>query len=79
MQGIFNLLGTVGFVLAAANAALIGVAVVKGPEIIEENFDKIQALMIEKMYESMDGAAAEVVPGEVKKLVPGVTGPAIPF
>jgi hypothetical protein len=79
MQKYLNVLGAAGFVLAAANTALVVVAVVRGPAMIEQNLDRIQALMIEKMHETLSDSVTEAMPSQVKELMPSTTGPAIPF
>jgi|TARA_Y100000015_G_scaffold40173_1_gene44781 hypothetical protein len=79
MQKYLNLLGVVGFVLAAANTALLVFAVVRGPALVEENLDKIQALMIEKMHSALSESVTEAMPSQVKELMPSTTGPALPF
>ena len=79
MQKYLNILGAAGFILAAANTTLIVVAVVRGPAMIEQNLDRIQALMIEKMHETLSDSVTEAMPSQVKELMPSTTGPAIPF
>ena len=79
MQKYLNVLGAAGFILAAANTTLIVVAVVRGPEMIEQNLDKIQALMIEKMHSALSDSVTEAMPSQVKELMPSTTGPALPF
>jgi hypothetical protein len=79
MQKYLNILGAAGFILAAANTALVVVAVVRGPALVEENLDKIQALMIEKMHQTLSDSVTEAMPSQVKELMPSTTGPAIPF
>ena len=79
MQKYLNAIGGVGFVLAAANTAVIVFAVVRGPAIVEENLGKVQALMIEKMHETLSDSVTEAMPSQVKELMPSTTGPALPF
>jgi len=79
MQKYLNALGAVGFVLAACNTAVVVFAVVRGPALVEENLDKIQALMIEKMHETLSESVTEAMPGQIGELMPSTTGPAIPF
>jgi hypothetical protein len=79
MQKYLNVLGAAGFVLAAANTAVIVFAVARGPALVEENLDKIQALMIEKMHSALSDSVTEAMPSQVKELMPSVTGPALPF
>jgi uncharacterized protein YceH (UPF0502 family) len=79
MQKYVNVLGAAGFILAAANTAIITYAVLRGPQIVEENLDKIQALMIEKMHSALSDSVTEAMPSQVKELMPSTTGPAIPF
>jgi len=79
MQKYLNILGGVGFLLAAANTTLIVIAVVRGPALVEENLDKIQALMIEKMHSALSDSVTEAMPSQVKDLMPSTTGPALPF
>jgi|TARA_R100001460_G_scaffold13749_2_gene31000 hypothetical protein len=79
MQKYINVLAVGGFALAAANTALVLVAVVRGPAIVEENLGKIQALMIEKMHSALSDSVTEAMPSQVKELMPGTTGPALPF
>ena len=79
VQKYLNILGAVGFVLAAANTTLLVVAVVRGPAMIEQNLDKIQALMIEKMHSALSDSVTEAMPSQVKELMPSTTGPALPF
>jgi uncharacterized protein YebE (UPF0316 family) len=79
MQKYINILALGGFVLAAANSALVVVAVVRGPALVEENLDKIQALMIEKMHSALSDSVTEAMPSQVKEMMPSTTGPALPF
>lgn len=79
MQKYLNALGAAGFVLAACNTAVIVFAVVRGPAIVEENLGRVQALMIEKMYEALTESVTEVMPGQVGEMMPSTTGPALPF
>ena len=79
MQKYLNVLGAAGFILAAANTAVVILAVVRGPALVEENLDRIQALMIEKMHETLSDSVTEAMPSQVKELMPSTTGPAIPF
>ena len=79
MQKYLNAIGAVGFVLAAANTAVLVFAVVRGPAIVEKNLGKVQALMIEKMHETLSDSVAEAMPSQVKELMPSLTGPALPF
>ena len=79
MQKYLNALGAVGFVLAACNTAVIVLAVVRGPAIINKNLSEIQLLMIEKMHEVLSDSVTEAMPSQVKELMPSVTGPALPF
>jgi len=79
MQKYLNVLSAVGFVLAAANTAVITFAVFKGPAMIEQNLDKIQTLMLEKMQEGLSDSVSEAMPSQVKELMPSHTGPALPF
>tara|TARA_R100000900_G_scaffold47103_1_gene37783 strand:+ start:642 stop:881 length:240 start_codon:yes stop_codon:yes gene_type:complete len=79
MQKYLNALGAAGFVLAACNTAVIVFAVVRGPAIVEENLGKVQALMIEKMYEALTESVTEAMPGQVGEMMPSTTGPALPF
>tara|TARA_R100000084_G_scaffold65072_1_gene28317 strand:- start:2411 stop:2650 length:240 start_codon:yes stop_codon:yes gene_type:complete len=79
MQKYINVLAVGGFALAAANTALVLVAVVRGPAIVEENLGKIQALMIEKMHSALSDSVTEAMPSQVKELMPNTTGPALPF
>ena len=79
MQKYLNVLGAAGFILAAANTTLIVVAVVRGPALVEENLDKIQALMIEKMHSTLSDSVTEAMPSQVKEMMPSTTGPALPF
>jgi len=79
MQKYINILAVGGFALAAANTALVVVAVVRGPAMIEQNLDKIQALMIEKMHSALSDSVTEAMPSQVKELMPSTTGPALPF
>jgi len=79
MQKYLNVLGAAGFVLAAANTAVIVFAVARGPAIVEENLGKVQALMIEKMHSALSDSVTEAMPSQVKELMPSVTGPALPF
>jgi len=77
MQKYINAFAAVGFVLAAANTGVIAVAVMRGPAMIEQNLDRIQALMIEKMHETLSDAVIEVMPGQVQELMPSFTGPGL--
>jgi len=79
MQKYLNVLGAAGFILAAANTAVVILAVVRGPALVEENLDRIQALMIEKMHETLSDSVTKAMPSQVKELMPSTTGPAIPF
>jgi len=79
MQKYLSILGAAGFVLAAANTAVVVFAVVRGPAMIEQNLDKIQALMIEKMHSALSDSVTEAMPSQVKELMPSTTGPALPF
>ncbi len=79
MQKHLNVLGAAGFILAAANTTLIVVAVVRGPAMIEQNLDRIQALMIEKMHSALSDSVTEAMPSQVKEMMPSTTGPALPF
>ena len=79
MQKYINILAVGGFALAAANTALVVVAVVRGPALVEENLDKIKALMIEKMHSALSDSVTEAMPSQVKELMPSTTGPAVPF
>ena len=79
MQKYLNAIGAVGFVLAAANTAVLVFAVVRGPAIVEENLGKVQALMIEKMHETLSDSVTEAMPSQVRELMPSLTGPALPF
>ena len=79
MQKYLNILGAVGFVLAAANTTALVLAVVRGPAMIEQNLDRIQALMIEKMHSALSDSVTEAMPVQVEELMPRMTGPAIPF
>jgi len=79
MQKYLNVLGAAGFILAAANTAVVVLAVVRGPAMIEQNLDKIQALMIEKMHSALSDSVTEAMPSQVKELMPSTTGPALPF
>tara|TARA_R110002020_G_scaffold206884_2_gene412299 strand:+ start:579 stop:818 length:240 start_codon:yes stop_codon:yes gene_type:complete len=79
MQKYLNALGAAGFVLAACNTAVIVFAVVRGPAIVEENLGRVQALMIEKMYEALTESVTEAMPGQVGEMMPSTTGPALPF
>ena len=79
MQKYLNVLGAAGFILAAANTAVVVLAVVRGPAMIEQNLDRIQALMIEKMHSALSDSVTEAMPSQVKELMPSTTGPALPF
>jgi hypothetical protein len=79
MQKYINILAVGGFALAVANSALVVVAVVRGPALVEENLDKIQALMIEKMHSALSDSVTEAMPSQVKEMMPSTTGPALPF
>ena len=79
MQKYLNALGAVGFVLAACNTAVIVLAVVRGPAIINKNLSNIQLLMIEKMHEVLSDSVTEAMPSQVKEMMPSTTGPALPF
>jgi len=79
MQKYLSILGAAGFVLAAANTAVVVFAVVRGPAMIEQNLDKIQALMIEKMHSALSDSVTEAMPSQVKEMMPSTTGPALPF
>ena len=79
MQKYLNVLGAVGFVLAACNTAVIVLAVVRGPAIINKNLSEIQLLMIEKMHEVLSDSVTEAMPSQVKEMMPSTTGPALPF
>ena len=79
MQKYINVLAVGGFALAAANTALVLVAAASPPAIVEENLGKIQALMIEKMHSALSDSVTEAMPSQVKELMPGTTGPALPF
>ena len=79
MQKYINVLAVGGFALAAANTALVVVAVARGPAMIEQNLDRIQALMIEKMHSALSDSVTEAMPSQVKELMPSTTGPALPF
>jgi hypothetical protein len=79
MQKYLNALGAVGFVLAACNTAVIVLAVVRGPAIINKNLSEIQLLMIEKMHEVLSDSVTEAMPSQVKEMMPSTTGPALPF
>lgn len=79
MQKYLNALGAVGFVLAACNTAVIVLAVVRGPAIIDKNLSNIQLLMIEKMHETLSESVTEAMPSQIGELMPSTTGPALPF
>jgi len=79
MQKYVNVLGAAGFILAAANTAIITYAVLRGPQIVEENLDKIQAVMMRKLNSALSDSVTEAMPSQVKELMPSTTGPAIPF
>ena len=79
MQKYINILAVGGFALAAANAALVVVAVVRGPALVEENLDKIQAVMMRKLNSALSDSVTEAMPSQVKELMPSTTGPALPF
>ena len=82
MQKLINVLGVAGFVVAALNTAIITYAVMRGPQLVEENLDKIQATIMRKLNSALTDSVTEAMPGQVKELMPALpteTGPALPF
>ncbi len=79
MQKYINILAVGGFALAAANAALVVVAVVRGPAMVEKAFSEIELKMTTVLFDRLDSSVTEAMPSQVKELMPSTTGPAIPF
>ena len=79
MQKYINILAVGGFALAAANAALVVVAVVRGPAMVEKAFSEIELKMTTVLFDRLDSSVTEAMPSQVKEMMPSTTGPAIPF
>jgi hypothetical protein len=79
MQKYLNILGGVGFLLAAANTTLIVIAVVRGPAMVEKAFSEIELKMTTVLFDRLDSSVTEAMPSQVKEMMPSTTGPAIPF
>ena len=79
MQKYLNILGAAGFVLAAANTALVVVAVIRGPVMLEKAFSEIELKMTTILFDRLDSSVTEAMPSQVKELMPNTTGPALPF
>ena len=79
MQKYLNILGAAGFVLAAANTALVVVAVIRGPVMLEKAFSEIELRMTTILFDRLDSSVTEAMPSQVKELMPNTTGPALPF
>ena len=79
MQKYLNALGAAGFILAAANTALVVVAVVRGPAIVEKAFSEIELKITTVLFDRLDSSVTEAMPSQVQELMPSTTGPAIPF
>ena len=79
MQKYLNVLGAAGFILAAANTALIVGAVLRGPAMVEKAFSEIELKITTVLFDRLDSSITEAMPTQVKELMPSETGPAIPF
>jgi len=79
MQKYLNLLGVVGFVLAAANTALLVFAVVRGPSLAKKAFSEIELKMTTVLFDRLDSSISDAMPSQVQELMPSTTGPAMPF
>ena len=79
MQKYINILALGGFALAAANTALVVVAVVRRPAMVEKAFSEIELKMTTVLFDRLDSSVTEAMPSQVKEMMPSTTGPAIPF
>jgi len=79
MQKYINILALGGFGLATANTALVVVAVLRGPAMVEKAFSEIELKMTTVLFDRLDSSVTEAMPSQVKEMMPSTTGPAIPF
>ena len=79
MQKYINILAVGGFALATANTALVVVAVLRGPAMVEKAFSEIELKMTTVLFDRLDSSVTEAMPSQVKEMMPSTTGPAIPF
>ena len=79
MQKYLNILGAVGFVLAAANTAVIVVVALRGPVMVKKAFSEIELKMTTLLFDRLDSSISDAMPSQVQELMPSTTGPAIPF
>ena len=79
MQKYINILALGGFALATANTALVVVAVLRGPAMVEKAFSEIELKMTTVLFDRLDSSVTEAMPSQVKEMMPSTTGPAIPF
>tara|TARA_Y100000356_G_C11200810_1_gene257591 strand:- start:576 stop:815 length:240 start_codon:yes stop_codon:yes gene_type:complete len=79
MQKIVNLFAVVGFLLAVANTSLVIFAVLKGPSMANKAMSEIELKMTTILFDKLESAVEESMPGQVKELMPSQTGPALLF
>lgn len=79
MQKYVNLFAVVGFVLAVANTSLVVFAVLKGPSMAKKAMSEIELKMTTVLFDKLDSAVKDAMPGQIKELMPSETGPALPF
>ena len=79
MQKYVNLFAVVGFVLAVANTSLVVFAVLKGPSMAKKAMSEIELKMTTVLFDKLDSAVEDAMPGQVKELMPSETGPALLF
>ena len=79
MQKYLNVLGAAGFILAAANTAVIVVVALRGPVMVKKAFSEIELKMTTLLFDRLDSSVTEAMPSQVKELMPSTTGPALPF
>ena len=79
MQKLINLFAVVGFLLAAANTSLVVFVVLKGPSMANKAMSEIELKMTTILFDKLDSAVEDAMPGQVKELVPSETGPVLPF
>ena len=79
MQKYINLVAVIGFLLAAANTSLVVFAVLRGPSMANKAMSEIELKMTTILFDKLDSAVEEAMPGQVQELMPSQTGPAVPF
>lgn len=79
MQKYINVFAVIGFLLAAANTSLVVFAVLRGPSMAKKAMSEIELRMTTVLFDKLDNAVEEAMPGQVKELVPSETGPVLPF